>query len=312
MRSAATAPTANDNDLYYFGLDLGDGSTFGGVQSSHPRVYVVFYGSQWGSAGTDGSGYVTLSGDSVGMAPVLQKLFKGLGTNGELYSGVLTQYCENIEYGLQTCPPGGKHVVYPTGGVLSGVWADGSIASPTHATGQDLAREAIKAAGHFGNTTDAGNRDSQYIIVSPTGTHPDGFNTPSDQFCAWHDDNNDFLLSGGGGVSSPYGTVAFTNLPYVTDLGKSCGQGFINQPGLLDGVSIVSGHEYAETVTDPNPGWGWVARNGEENADKCIWIAPDTPGGGFNLPLTTGTFAMQATWSNDIGGCQASHPVVTG
>src|SRR5262249_58040064 len=71
---------------------------------------------------------------------------------------------------------------------------------------------AVNAAAHFGNTTAASNRDAQYIIVSPRGTHPDGYNTPSGQFCAWHDWNGDTTLSGGA-VTSPYGDIAFTNSP---------------------------------------------------------------------------------------------------
>jgi hypothetical protein len=79
-----------------------------------------------------------------------------------------------------------------------------------------LATEAINAAGHFGNTTAAANRDSQYVIISPHGTDPDGW--LQNGFCAWHDYNGDL------GVSSPFGDIALTNLPYITDAGASCGQ----------------------------------------------------------------------------------------
>jgi len=36
-------------------------------------------------------GYATLSGDPNGIAPDLQAFFTGLGTGGELWSGVMTQ-----------------------------------------------------------------------------------------------------------------------------------------------------------------------------------------------------------------------------
>ena len=63
-------------------------------------------------------------------------------------------------------------------------------------------------------------------------------------------------------------------MPYVTDLGASCGQNFVNagSAGTLDGVTIVEGHEYAETITDQNPAGGWTDRTGDENADKCAWV----------------------------------------
>ena len=59
--------------------------------TGHEKVYLVFYGSQWGTTGTDGNGNTTLSGDPTGEAPYVQQLFKGLGTGNELWSGVMTQ-----------------------------------------------------------------------------------------------------------------------------------------------------------------------------------------------------------------------------
>src|SRR5207248_5738810 len=118
-----------------------------------------------------------------------------------------------------------------------GVWVDESSAAPSQASGHQLGQEAVNAAGHFGNTTSTANRNVHYVIISPTGTHPDGFNTITGQFCAWHDYTGDSTLSGGA-VSSPYGPLAFTNMPYVTDMGSSCGQNFVNSgsAGTLDGV----------------------------------------------------------------------------
>ena len=301
------ARPARTNNLRY-----GGGIDGIGVTTGAQKVYLVFYGSQWGTVGSSG-GFTTLSGDRSGEAPYVQKLIKGLGTNSETWSGVMTQYCEGVARGSTTCPASAAHVAYPTGGALAGVWVDESTASPSQATGHQLGVEAVNAAGHFGNTTAAANRDAQYVILSPTGTHPDGFNTPSGGFCAWHDYNGDTTLSGGA-VSSPYGDLAFTNMPYVTDLGASCGQNFVNSNGPLDGVSIVEGHEYAETITDQNPAGGWTDSSGAENGDKCAWITPGTSGGSFDLTLSTGTFAMQTTWANDgnggRGACEASHAII--
>ncbi len=310
MRSWAAAhsnaPAASANDLNY-----GGGIDGIGVTTGHEKVYLVFWGSQWGTQGTDGNGNVTLSGDPSGMAPYTQQFIKGLGTNNELWSGVMTQYCDGVATGAQSCPASNsEHVAYPTGGGdLAGVWVDESTAAPSAATEPQLATEAINAAGHFGNTTAAANRDSQYVIISPHGTDPDGW--LQNGFCAWHDYNVDL------GVSSPYGDIALTNLPYITDAGASCGQNFINSggAGTLDGVSIVEGHEYAETITDQNPPGGWTDSGGEETGDKCAWITPGTSGGVFDLSLATGSFAVQTTWANDgnggSGACEGSHPIVT-
>jgi hypothetical protein len=306
--AAAGASAAFTDNLSYGGGNAGVGVTTG-----QPRVFLVFWGSQWGTPATNGQGYLTLSGDANAMAPDLQGFFKGLGTASELWSGVMTQYCEGVAQGAQSCPAVSPHVGYPTGGALAGVWADTAAAAPATATGHQLAVEAISAANHFGNATQAANRNTQYFIVSPSGTHPDGFNTFGN-FCAWHDFTADPTLPGGGGAASPF-AAAFTNMPYLTDAGGSCGTNFVNggSAGTLDGVTIVGGHEYAETITDQFPNGGWLDTSLNENGDKCSWIRAGQ-GAAQNISLSTGSFPVQSTWANDFngggGGCLVSHPIV--
>jgi len=77
-------------------------------------------------------------------------------------------------------------------------------------------------------------------------------------------------------------------------------------------VSIVEGHEYAETITDQFPGGGWLDATGYENADKCAWVGTGGTGGAQNVSFGTGrTFPMQGTWSNDSASCRIAHPIVT-
>ena len=305
LRHAAAGAAATGGNLAYGGAMDGIGVTTG-----PPKVYLVFWGSQWGTA--SGTNPVTFSGDPKAIASPLQKMFAGLGTNNELWSGVMTQFCEGVAKGATTCPAASAHVGYPTGGALAGVWADPSVAAPAQATDHQIAVEAVAAAGHFGNTTAASNRSAQYVIVSPTGTKPGGFNTASGNFCAWHDWNGDTTLAGGA-ATSPYGDIAFTNMPYVPDAGSSCGANYVNAgtAGLIDGVTMVEGHEYAETVTDQNPAGGWTDSTGSENADKCSWNGTGGTTGSQNVVFSTGTFPMQATWSNDVSGCQIAHAIVT-
>ena len=307
QNAARGTTTSNSRTLAY-----GGGVNGIGVTNGAPKVYLVFYGSQWGTAGTNAAGDLTFSGDPKGGAPVMQRLFKGIGTGGELWSGAMTQYCDGggMAKGATKCSATATHVGYPTGGAFAGVWYDDSVASPTNASGSQLANEAVKAAAHFGNTTPASNRLAQYVILSPTGMHPDGFNTSAGNFCAWHDWNGD------QGVPSPYGDIAFTNMPYVMDMGSSCGQNFVNANGVLDGYTMVEGHEYAETITDQNPAGGWTNQTknrtyrGQENADECAWISPGSSGGAANVTMGNGSYAMQATWSNDTNSCAISHPIV--
>ncbi len=302
-------PLTSANDL-----NFGGGINGVGVTTGQERVYLVFWGSQWGTQGTNAQGYATFSGDPDGVAPDLQAFFKGLGTGGETWSGVMTQYCEGVATGAQSCSASNPHVGYPSGGALAGVWEDTSTASPAASTAHQLATEAVNAAAHFGNTATGSNRDTQYVVVSPTGTNPDSYQTGG--FCAWHDYTGDSTMDGGGAVNAPGGPLAFTNLPYIPDAGASCGMNFVNSgsAGTLDGVTIVEGHEYAETITDQFPAGGWTDSSGAENGDKCAWISSGQ-GASQNITLTTGSFAVQSTWANDFnsgaGGCEVSHAIVT-
>jgi hypothetical protein len=307
--SAPTGPTVTGQETLAFGGGI-DGI---GVTSGTPKIYLVFWGSQWGTQGTDGNGNLTFTADSTGGAPYIQKLFKGLGTGGELWSGTMTQYCDGplVATLATSCPSGAPHVGYPTGGAFAGVWYDNSAAEPTVADGHQIGQEAVNAAAHFGNTTPASNRYVQYDVLSAPGLNPDGYQTGG--FCAWHDYNGDTTLSGGP-VTSPYGDIAFSNMPYVMDVGSTCGAGFVNSPGILDGYSIVNGHEHAETVTDQNPAGGWTNHtgssfDGQENGDECAWISSGQ-GASANVAMGTGNFAMQSTWSNDTNRCDISHPIV--
>jgi hypothetical protein len=274
-----------------------------GVQVTQ-GVYLVFWGSQWG----------TKAGDPASAAPYLQNFLRGLFGAQDKWSTSTTQYCQGIAKKATTCPATAQFVTHPALTPLAGVWADNAALAPVQATNAQLGQEADKAAAQFGNLTPASNASKQYVIVSPSQTHPGGFNTPTASWCAWHD----FTGAKDIGVITPRGNIAFTNLPYQSDAGVNCGQGFVNTPGLLDGWSIVEGHEYAETITDLWPqapigatnlsSGGWFEPKRGENGDKCAWITPGTPGGAANITTTTGTFAVQSLWSNHTRSCVITYP----
>jgi len=281
---------------YHGGTTVGTDTV--GVTTGPPKVVLVFWGSQWGTKSVDaGTGISSFTNDPMGVAPILQRFFKGLGTNNETWSGVMTELCEGVAYGATVCPANVPHVGYPTGGALAGVIYDGATAAPTTATDAQIAAVAVKAATTAGNTTPASNRNTQYVVLSSTGLHPGGFNAPLN-WCAWHDWTN------GGSV----GPLAYTNLPYLTDVGYSCGANYVNggTAGLVDGVTMVEGHEYAETITDQFPGGGWWDAAGYENSDKCAWVGAGGVGGSQNITLATGSFAVQGNFSNVTNGCAIS------
>lgn len=285
-------------DLVYRG-----GQDSVGVTSGPPKVYLVYWGSQWGKPGRDANGYTTLSRDPDHAAPYQQAFFKGLGTGLDAgphsWSGVLTQYCENVTAGATGCTADAAHVGMPRGDALAGVWVDDAAPSPQAATEPQIAAEAAAAARHFGNTTEASNRNVQYVVTTAQGVDPDHWHEMN-SWCAWHTFER-----------SSYGTLAYTLMPYLTDY-KYCGTNWINPGprGRLDGWSLLGGHEYAETVTDQNAMGGWIDPAGQEDGDKCAWITKGTPGGLFNLRLATGDFAVQTTWSNDQHTCSGDHRVI--
>jgi len=316
----APSATRAGTRLLAYGGGLTAGQLVGaGVTTGPPRVYLVFLGGQWGTEGTGAAGRVTFGNDPDGEAGALQTLYGGIGTGGELWSGTVTQYCDGVAVGATSCGSTTQAIPYPTGNVLAGVWYDSSAIASALAgsgvTGHQLALEAEAAATHFGNTTQAANRDVQYVIASPTGSNPDGWSNPRTGYCAYHDDTHDPTIDGGGPVAGPI--AAFTNLPYVPDAAGSCGAGSVNNPGILDGATEAASHEFAETLTDQfpeaTPPGGWTDSGGEEIGDLCAYISAPAAGAAYNLSMATGTEAVQGLWSNQAnggtGGCVQSAPV---
>ena len=308
------AASATSSVLQYQGGGPSNGRA---VIEGRPRVYIVYWGSQWGTQSTDSNGDYTFSNDPQRMAPYQQEFFKGLGTNGETWSRVMTQYCDGVAQGETSCPSNAPHVGYAVGGTLAGVWYDNSVPAPGKASGQQIAAEAINAAVHFGNDYNMDNLDNniQYVLTSPTGTNPggcfEGSNTSTgcEKYCAWHSDTTDL----------PWvDDLAYTNMPYIPDAQVHCGEGDIvpvNPHPELDGVSIVGAHEYAETMTDAYGDGGWCGTGGcahDENGDKCAWNAPNNRND-QDVTFSTGRFAMLPTWANDgnggKGSCEISYPL---
>jgi serine protease len=251
-----------------------------GVETGADKVYLVFWGSQWNG------------NDPSGESSILQSFFNGVG--GSAWNNSVTQYCQGVASATVTCGSSGTHATNPSN-VLAGVWSDNAAPATAHPSQSQLAAEAVRAAAHFGNTGAGSNNTVQYVIATATGNNASGFGT---QYCAWH-----------SSTSSSYGNIAYTNMPYITDAGASCGANF-NGLGANAGITIVGGHEFAETETDIFPNGGWLDGSGAENGDKCAWIASGQ-GASANIHLTTGTFPVQSLWSNAFnsnqGGCVLSY-----
>jgi hypothetical protein len=249
-------------NLYYHGGAIG-------VETA-PKVYLVLWGSQWSS-------------DPSGEAGILQSFLSDVGGSSWLNS--VTQYCQGIPSGTSTCSS--AFATNPTG-ILAGYWYDSGSAAPSKPSQSQLAAEAVNAARYFGNTGAGSNNTTQYVIATATGNNASGF---GHQYCAWH-----------SSTSSSYGNIAYTNLPYITDAGASCGANF-NNLGPDAGITIVEGHELAETITDQFPSGGWLDANGEENGDKCAWNSATS-----EQSMANGSYPVQPLWSNATSSCVLSYP----
>jgi serine protease len=262
------------NNLSYRG-----GSSGIGVETT-PKIYLVLWGKQW------------INNDPSGEESILEKFLGGVG--GSSWQNSVTQYCQGVSKGTVSCNGAGQAAGNQPGSFVQ-LWYDNSANAPSRPTQSQLASEAVRAAQHFGNTTSGSNASVQYVIATAHGYNASGFGV---QYCAWH-----------SSTSSSYGSIAYTNLPYITDAGASCGANF-NGLGPNAGITIVEGHEMAETITDQYPSTGWLDSGGAENGDKCAWISSGQ-GASANVTISGGTFPVQSLWSNafnnNAGGCVLSY-----
>lgn len=245
-------------------LSKGAASTSGNLLYNGGPVQTApkIYVVFWGSA------WNSTSGDPNGMKPYLLDFYAKAA--GSKWLNSVTQYYQSD----------GQHV--GNSGITISSWVDTGSSPPSRPRQSNLASEAKRGAAHFGDYT----ASASYVVVSPHGIKPSGFGT---QYCAWH-----------SSTTATGGTIAYTNLPYISDAGASCGSGSVNNPGTLDGVSIVGGHEQGETETDPQPNTGWLDSSGAENGDKCAWTNLE------NNP-NAGGYPTQPLWSNATSSCVQSY-----
>ncbi|HEV2954343.1 MAG TPA: hypothetical protein VG015_09645, partial [Candidatus Dormibacteraeota bacterium] len=169
-------------------------------------------------------------------------------------------------------------------GLLAGTWNDNTNPIPNSPSDAAIQQEAVTAANHFSAGTSV---NVQIVVATPTGKSTPGFVANGGNWCSYH----------GNVTADP--NVTYTDLPYMTDAGTGCGEGSVNGAnGTLDGVSIVEGHELAETITDPlSNGWREALPNASEIGDKCEW------GNLANITAGGRTYAMQPLWSNLDTAC---------
>lgn len=291
---AGTVADSTSNDLIWHGGNAGANAI--GVEQK-PAVYLVYWGPQWASgfdtADTNGKLY-----SSKTLQNYMNSFFKGVG--GSPWANIQTQYCNTLLAGSTSCVGGAGFITNPKN-QLKGTWVDPTpvpddiIASglAENLVDDPIAAEAQRAAGHFGF-----NPQATYIILTP----PTTIATGQPVYCGYHSQTTSI-----DGLGNP-DRLQYAFIPWLNEnwpvIGVSgCGMHNVNASsdsfgnGVFDGYSIVTGHEYAEAVTDPDNFLsvqdGWNDASGSENGDKCAWT--DTQ----NIALGDHQFAVQPMWSNE-------------
>jgi serine protease len=297
---------STSNDLVWHGGNAGAGAI--GVEQK-PAVYLVYWGTEWAdgfqTADTDGTLY-----SSKTLQNYVNAFFQNVG--GSPWANIQTQYCNVLLVGSTSCVGGSGFIANPTN-QLKGVWTDPTpVPSDIVASGlaQNLAddpisAEAMRASAHFKYDPQA-----TYIILTPPRTIATG----QPVYCGYHSQTSSV-----DGLGNPY-RLQYAFIPWQNEnwpgVGTGgCGMHNVNATsdafgnGIFDGWSIVTGHEYAEAVTDPDnfATWqdGWLDAQGSENGDKCAWT------GTQNITLGSHQFAVQPLWSNEAfdatgNGCVVS------
>jgi serine protease len=304
--SAQGTANAAANDLIWHGGNAGSGAI--GVETK-PAVYLVYWGKEWAegfqTADTDGKLFSSRT---------LQNYVNGFfgGVGGSPWAGVQTQYCTGVLLGSTSCVGGTGFVTNPLH-QLKGVWTDPTpvpsdivtLGLAENLVNDPIAVEAQRASAHFNYDPNA-----TYIVLTPPRT----IGTGQPVYCGYHTQTTSI-----DGVGNPY-RIQYSFIPYLNmnwpGLGTGgCGMHNVNATstpfgnGIFDGYSIVTGHEYAEAVTDPDNFAsvqdGWNDASGSENGDKCAWTNDQ------NITLGSHAFAVQPLWSNEAfdatgNGCVVS------
>jgi serine protease len=298
---------ATANDLIYHGGNLGSGAI--GVETQ-PAVYLIYWGQEWASgytiADTNGTLY-----SSKTLQNYVNSFFANVG--GSPWAGVQTQYCRGVLAGSTSCAgTAGQFITNPKH-QLKGVWTDPTpvpsdivtLGLAENLVNDPIAMEAQRAAAHF-----AYDPNASYIVLTPPRT----IGTGQPVYCGYHTQTTSI-----DGLGNPfriqYAFIPFLNMNWPGLGTGSCGQHNVNTTsdafgnGIFDGWSIVTGHEYAEAVTDPDNYFsnqdGWNDAQGSENGDKCAWTNTQ------NIALGGRQFAVQPLWSNEafdagLNGCAVS------
>jgi len=242
----------------------------GPVMSSGVNVYLIWYGSFNGGAGSSAN-YKTILTDFVN------------SVGGSQY------YAMNGSY---TDSTGAKvNGTVTLGGQLNYTGSLAGKSRLTDANIKSIVTEAISSGlGPAGGDTNG----LYFVLTSKDVTASSGFCT---QYCGWH------THAAINGKEIKYSFVGDANRCL-----SSCAQQSTSpngDPGA-DGAASVLAHELEESASDPLLN-AWYDSSGYENADKCAWTfgATSTASNGskYNMTLGGRNYLIQQNWSASTQAC---------
>ncbi|HEY2475977.1 MAG TPA: hypothetical protein VGI19_14400 [Candidatus Cybelea sp.] len=177
-------------------------------------------------------------GDPDGVKALLVQYAKSVG--GSSHDNIYTQY-----YG-----PSKQYIQNPRN-QFGKAWFD-DAAIPANPTDKQVAAQALRFVKRFGY-----DPNGSYVVATAHDHNSIGFGT---QWCAYH-----------GATFDGKQVISYTNLPYIPDAGANCGANYLSPPkdesGDDEGVTIIEGAMYGDSITDPYPDTGWYPEIGF----WCAW-----------------------------------------
>jgi hypothetical protein len=239
----------------------------GGPVQHNPTVYLIFWGSNF-NKGT--------------LRTEVLNLYNSLSSTGSnpSYQGILTQYWDNSGS-------------IASADVVAGNFLDTRITAPSGVNEQSVEEEIAYAVSV--NNWPPNGTNPQYAVFTPSGTtyqssfvkDPEG----EAAFCGYHGRT--------GGVSYSFIPSEYDE-PFYNGCATSYDHSGPNEETLPNhATTMVASHEYAETVTDPEPTHpGWQDSEGYEIADICSSGDDELPGGSW----------VQGLWGNRENACVLQDP----
>jgi hypothetical protein len=254
------------------------------------QVSLVFWGSYWrSSTGRRARAHVVA-------------MFQGIGTSS--WARTITQYCEwfQSETGWFSEPPFMVSNPKAPADEVYRVYTDTGKPPATPKDGAII----TELRKHDGDNFLGGPHIYPIGLPIPAIVLPPGHEAYADRhdgFCSYHSWMT--YSSGGDKYIQPYMVIDYGAL---TGPGSILGcRDAVDSLSALGALTVVAGHEWAETITDPFDS-GWYGKNTTaEVADLCM---PDNLAlfvARHNKPvevkLATGRFLMQQLWSNARKAC---------